>query len=68
MEQEPQVGDIILLKDKYRETSNYAIVIEADRVDYFGEGGWTSFNYTIMTENGAVSHISPGCIQAIVTR
>jgi len=67
MDREPQVGDVVLLKETYRETSMYAIVIEVDRIDHLGDAGWTSFDYTIMTENGSVSHISSSCIETILT-
>ncbi len=67
MNQEPQVGDVVLLKETYRETSKYAIVIEVDRIDHLGEAGWTSFDYTIMTEDGGVSHISSSCIETILS-
>jgi hypothetical protein len=66
MNRGPRVGDIVLLKDKYKETSKYAIVVEVDRIDHFGDNGWTSFDYTIMTENGDISHVSLGCFNAIL--
>ena len=67
MKGNPKVGDVVLLKERYIETSKYAIVIEVDRIDHFGDNGWTSFDYTIMTEDGVISHISPSCVSSIVT-
>ena len=68
MNDDPQVGDVILLKERYIETSKYALVIEVDRIDHLGEGGWTSFDYSVMTEDGSVKHISSSCIKSIVSR
>ena len=61
------MGDVVLLKDTYRETSKYAIIIEVDRIDSLGDAGWTSFSYTIMTENGALSYVSLGCFKTILS-
>jgi len=68
MTRDPLVGDVILLNERYKETTTYALVIDVDRIDHLGDTGWTSFDYTIMTENGEVSHISLSCIDSIVSR
>ena len=67
MDRGPRVGDIVLLKEKYKETSKYAIIIEVDRIENLIDMGWTSFDYTIMAEDGSVSHITLGCIQTILS-
>ncbi len=59
------VGDIIKLKPRFEDLGDYAIVIDISKAEYFGDGGWISFDYTIMTNNGSIYRISSDCAEEV---
>ena len=63
-----QIGDIIKLKGKYHESGRYAIVIEINRAESFGDGGWISFDYLVMNEKEQLIHITESCVEVVYSR
>jgi hypothetical protein len=63
-----QIGDIVKLKSKYHANGHYAIVIEVNRAESFGEGGWISFDYLVMNEKERLIHITEGCVEVVYSR
>tara|TARA_B100000683_G_C12074785_1_gene384295 strand:+ start:52 stop:312 length:261 start_codon:yes stop_codon:yes gene_type:complete len=61
-----QVGDILKLKSKYRGSGIYAVVLEINKAENFGPGGWISFDYVVMNEKEQIIHISEGCVEEIL--
>lgn len=61
-----QIGDILKLKSKYRGSGKYAVVLEINRAENFGPGGWVSFDYVVMNEKEQIIHISEGCVDQIL--
>ena len=61
-----QVGDILKLKSKYRGSGEYAVVLEINKAENFGPGGWVSFDYVVMNEKEQIIHISEGCVEQIL--
>jgi len=56
------VGDLILLKNPYREYGKTAVIIRVDKSTMSGDGGWISFVYQVVTESGDLVYISESCI------
>jgi len=52
------VGDIIEIKPRFQTLGDIAIVLEVFETTSFGEGGWVSFDYVIMTNKGEIYIIS----------
>ena len=66
MKRHPQVGDVISLKAKYNETASHGIIVEIEKAEKFGDGGWISFTYKILTENDNLVYITESCIETII--
>ena len=62
----PKIGDAITLKAKYNDTCDHAIIIGVHKAENFGEGGWISFTYEILTNNDQIMYISESCIKKII--
>ena len=61
-----KVGDIVKLHEKYRENyGNVGLVISVERSEYLGNGGWITFDYTILVEDGQVVHMSSSCFESV---
>ena len=60
-----KVGDLVKLKKRFHETAEYAIILEIRRAESFGEGGWISFDYVVMTDKNILTHISESCVEEI---
>ncbi len=63
-----QIGDIVKLRDRYHENGRYAIVIEINRAESFGDGGWISFDYLVMNEKEQLIHITESCVEVVYSR
>ena len=62
---ELKVGDVVALKGRYFETAKFALIIEIQKSEYFGEGGWTSMSFVVMNESGQLFNISESCIEKV---
>jgi hypothetical protein len=47
------------------ETAKYAIILEIRKAESFGEGGWISFDYVVMTDKNTLTYISESCVEKI---
>ena len=61
-----QVGNILKLKSKYKDSGKFAVVIEINKSENFGPGGWVSFDYVVMNEKEQIIHISESCVEEIL--
>tara|TARA_Y100001937_G_C6981816_1_gene268037 strand:+ start:60 stop:281 length:222 start_codon:yes stop_codon:yes gene_type:complete len=61
-----QIGDIVKLKVKYNESGSYGIVVEINRCEISGKGGWVSFDYVIMNEKEQIVRITEACVEKIL--
>ena len=61
-----KIGDAIILKSRYSDSFNSAIVIDVHKSENFGEGGWISFTYEILTDSDQIMYISESCIDKII--
>jgi hypothetical protein len=64
----PQIGDAITLKSRYSDTFNHAIIIDVHKAENFGECGWISFTYEILTNSDQIMYISESCIDKIINK
>ena len=60
-----KIGDLVKLKCMYNETATYAIVVEVFKAESFGEGGWVSFDFLVMTDEGKLQHITESVVEEI---
>tara|TARA_B100000131_G_C17859693_1_gene509517 strand:+ start:349 stop:564 length:216 start_codon:yes stop_codon:yes gene_type:complete len=58
-----KVGDVVKLKPRYHETGNYATIISIYKSESLAKDGWITFDYTVMTDTGNISHINYSCIE-----
>jgi hypothetical protein len=63
-----QVGDVIRLKSKYDVEKSLCTVVKIQKAVSFGEGGWISFNYVVLTNRNKIIHISEACISEIIRK
>jgi hypothetical protein len=61
-----QVGDILKLKKRFQGSGTFAIVIDINKAESFGEDGWVSFDYLVMNEKEELVHISENCVEKIL--
>jgi len=63
----PQIGDIVRLRKRYHETAVTAVVINVEQQNSSSElFGWTTFEIQILTDQGEIAYISPGCIESVL--
>jgi len=60
-----KVGDVVKLKGRYRDGYMYGLIIGVSSSSWTGDGGWISFDYTLMTETGLIIHISESCVEQV---
>ena len=60
------VGDILRLKVRYADSAVFGIIIEINKAENFGPGGWISFDYLIMNEKEELVHISEACVDEVL--
>ncbi len=63
-----KVGDVVSLKKRYHEDQGSAIIVKINTSEAFGDGGWISFDYVIMTQEGHILHVSETCIGRVISR
>ena len=62
-----KAGDVIKLLSKYRETANLALVLEVNKSEFLGDGGWITFDYVVLAETGEIINLSGCCIETVVS-
>ena len=60
------VGNVVKLKDRFLESGATALIIKIEKIEMFGEGGWTSMHYTVLGSSGSILHISEDCVDYII--
>ena len=58
-----KVGSVVKLKQRYGSTG---IILEIQKAELAGEGGWISMNYVVMTPEGQILNMSSSCIEHII--
>ena len=63
----PQVGDIVRLRKRYHDTALTAVVINVVQQSSDDKlFGWTTFEIQILTDQGEIAYITPGCIDCVL--
>jgi hypothetical protein len=65
--QQPKTGDIVKLKQHLDSGGGVGLIIEVEKSEMFGDGGWTTFNYVILTPAGHIMNISEATIEKILS-
>ena len=60
-----KIGDVIKFKPRFGDLGLYGLVINIDKCEQFGDGGWISFDYTVMTNTGHVYRITGDCVDTV---
>lgn len=63
---QPKVGDIVKLKQRYGNNTAVGLVINVEKSEMTGDGGWTTFSYTILAPDGSITYISDASIESIL--
>ena len=63
----PKAGDIVKLKQRFDIEGAVGLIIEVQKSEMLGDGGWTTFNYVILTSSGSIMNISDTTIEKILT-
>jgi|TARA_R110001583_G_scaffold21333_11_gene81068 hypothetical protein len=66
MLKEIQIGDVVKLLSKYEDAAKLALVIEVNKSEFHGDGGWITFDYVILNDSGELLNISRCCIEKVV--
>ena len=62
---QPKVGDIVKLKQRYDNNIAVGLVINVEKSEMTGDGGWTTFSYTILAPDGRIMYVSDAAIELI---
>ena len=65
--QQLKTGDIVKLK-QHLYAGGVGLIIEVEKSEMFGDGGWTTFNYVILTPDGNIANISEATIEKILSQ
>ena len=57
-EPQPKIGDIVMLKPRFDINGPVGLVIDIHKAEMLGSGGWTTFDYVVLTASGSIVHIS----------
>ena len=66
-DKQPKVGDIVVLKPRFDISGPVGLIIDVHKAEMLGAGGWTTFDYVVLTASGSIVHISDSTIQEILT-
>ena len=59
-------GDVVKLFNKYEDSAKLALVIQINKSEFLGEGGWITFDYVVLNEFGELVNISSCCVEKII--
>ena len=62
-----KIGDVVELKEKYHGNGKLAIILNIHRCESLRDGGWITFDYRVMTNDGVVCSINSACIERKVS-
>ena len=62
-----KVGDIVMLKPRFDINGPVGLIIEIHKAEMLGDGGWTTFNYVVLTSLGSIINISDTIIEKILS-
>ena len=62
---QPKVGDIVKLKQRYDNNIAVGLVSNVEKSEMTGDGGWTTFSYTILAPDGRIMYVSDAAIELI---
>lgn len=65
-EPQPKIGDIVMLKPRFDINGSVGLVIDVHKAEMLGSGGWTTFDYVVLTASGSIVHISDATIEKIL--
>jgi len=63
---QPKTGDIVKLKSCI-DIGVVGLIIEVQKSEMLGDGGWTTFNYVVLTSLGSIINISDTIIEKILS-
>ena len=61
-----EIGDLIILKDRFTGHGDKCIILEIFKSQSLGDGGWISFTYKAITNEGQVINLTESCIKKVV--
>ncbi len=65
----PKTGDVVLLRERFREhTGATCLIINTHKSFQGGEGGWISFTYEAVTNCGQIINLTESCIERVLER
>jgi len=56
-----------MLKPRFDINGPVGLIIEIHKAEMLGDGGWTTFDYVVLTSSGSIAHISDSTIQKILS-
>jgi len=66
MAQKIKSGDVVKLLDKYEDAAKIALVIQVNKAEFLGDGGWITFDYVVLSQTGELINISDTCVEEII--
>ena len=63
---QPKVGDIVMLKPRFDIDGPVGLIIELHKAEMLGDGGWTTFDYVVLTASGSIVHVSDSTIEKVL--
>jgi hypothetical protein len=63
---ELKAGDIVKLKHRFDIDGPVGLIIEVYKSEMTGNGGWTTFDYIVLTSSGNILHVSDSAIDRIL--
>lgn len=61
-----KIGDVVKIKKLYWDSGKVGIVVDIQKSESLGEGGWISMDYVIMTSSGNIFHMTETCIEYVI--
>ena len=67
MKDSPAVGDIVRLRSTNGADNKIALIVDVQKSEMLGDGGWTTFDYCILTSHGTITYITEAGIDIILS-
>ena len=64
----PKAGDIVKLKPRYDINGEVGLIVEVHKAEMLGNGGWTTFDFVVLTASGSIVHITEATIDKILNK
>jgi hypothetical protein len=62
-----EAGDVIKLLKQDKGVAQFALVLEVNKSEFLGDGGWITFDYVVLSENGEIVKLTGCCIETVVS-